>query len=68
MTKLANAYWESNEEHLICYNCIDWIKFGDEYGGIGICDCMIGEHNQHVIGFKHPACIRFYNKNKSKVK
>ena len=39
-----------------CKDCICWMKISDADGGIGVCDNIISDHNQHVIGHWHPAC------------
>jgi len=41
---------------LHCKDCISWFKLSDKDGGIGICDSIVSDHNQHLLGFWHPAC------------
>ena len=39
-----------------CQDCICWVKLSDADGGIGICDNVVSDHNQHLVGYRHPAC------------
>ena len=39
-----------------CHDCVSWVKLSDQDGGIGICDSIVSDHNQHLIGYMHPAC------------
>jgi hypothetical protein len=42
-----------------CQDCIAWFKLSDQDGGLGICDNVDAEHNQHLIGCAHPSCMEF---------
>lgn len=47
------------DECIYCKDCIAWFKISDQDGGIGVCDNVDAEHNQHLIGCAHPSCREF---------
>jgi len=50
---------ETNPECNHCKDCASWVKLSDADGGIGICDSVVSDHNQHLTGHHHPACEMF---------
>jgi len=55
VTEDPNRYWVNER----CGLCRCWIKLSDVDGGIGICDCIHSDHNQHLIGYAHLVCDEF---------
>lgn len=42
------------EKH--CISCASWVRLSNCDGGLGICDSIKSDHNQHLLGYWHPAC------------
>jgi len=49
---------KESEDTKFCRDCICWVNLTDADGGIGLCDSVVSEHNQHLVGYAHPACGR----------
>jgi hypothetical protein len=53
------------ETTFFCGVCANWIElFAGGYSvmaqiegkTIGVCNCVKSDHNQHIVGYMHPAC------------
>ena len=36
-----------------CSNCLCWVHLSRQDGGVGICDNILSDHSQHLLGHLH---------------
>ena len=46
----------ANESKPTCSTCDWWIGLWEDEGGIGLCDNVHSDHNQHIVSCDHPQC------------
>lgn len=44
--------------------CECWVRISKQDGGIGICDNIKSDHNNHIIGHRHAVCAALLEKSK----
>jgi hypothetical protein len=50
---------QEQAEGRVCEDCVAWCRVSGGDGGIGICDCRLSDHDQHLVGLAHRACAFF---------